>query len=214
MLEFLFGRRGREQPAAAPKLILGLGNPGSEYENTRHNVGWWVLDRLAQAWQLSGWRKDGNARVVAGVVHGIPVRLGKPLTYMNLSGAALRPYLRRESWNPELDLLVVTDDVALPLGTFRIRARGSHGGHNGLRSIEGALQSRDYARLRVGIGPQPPRGGRDLADFVLAPLSRAERKVLDQLEQQLVQAVETWAQDGVEKAMNLFNRSRETEPNV
>jgi PTH1 family peptidyl-tRNA hydrolase len=198
------------------KLILGLGNPGREYDGTRHNVGWWVLDHLAGIWRMQGWQKDGNARVVAGEVAGRKVRLVKPQTYMNLSGAALRPYLRRESWNYETDLLVVLDDVALPLGTYRFRARGSHGGHNGLRSIEAALGGRGYARLRVGIGPPPTRRGRqpaDLAGFVLAPLSRAERAVLEELQQDLVAAVETWVREGIDKTMNVFNRSRETESN-
>ena len=197
------------------KLIVGLGNPGREYEGTRHNVGWWVLDHLADVWHMQGWRKDGDARVSAGDVGGQKVRLVKPLTYMNLSGAVLRPYLRRESWNFEKDLLVVLDDAALPLGTFRFRARGSHGGHNGLRSIEGALGSRDYARLRVGIGPPARRGGQkaDLAKFVLAPLSRAERAVIDELRQDLAEAIETWVREGIDKTMNVFNRSRETESN-
>ena len=198
------------------KLILGLGNPGREYEGTRHNVGWWVLDRLADVWHMQGWRKDGAARVAGGDVAGQKVRLVKPLTYMNLSGAVLRPYLRRESWDHRKDLLVVLDDVALPLGTFRFRARGSHGGHNGLRSIEGALGGREYARLRVGIGPPPSRRGRqpaDLASFVLAPLSRGERTVIVELQQELVEAVETWVRNGIDKTMNVFNRSRETESN-
>ncbi|HEX6250185.1 MAG TPA: aminoacyl-tRNA hydrolase [Gemmatimonadaceae bacterium] len=198
------------------KLVVGLGNPGREYEGTRHNVGWWVLDHLADVWHMQGWRKDGDARVSAGDVAGQKVRLVKPLTYMNLSGAVLRPYLRRESWSFEKDLLVVLDDAALPLGTFRFRARGSHGGHNGLRSIEGALGSRDYARLRVGIGPPPARRGgqkADLAKFVLAPLSRAERAVIEELRQELAEAIETWVREGVDKTMNVFNRSRETESN-
>lgn len=216
MFEFLFGRGRKEESEPGLKLIVGLGNPGDEYEDTRHNVGWWVLDGLAAAWGLSGWRRNGDARVVSGRLADRAVRLAKPLTYMNLSGGALRPYLRRKGWDPARDLLVVTDDVALPLGTFRIRARGSHGGHNGLRSIEGALKSRDYARLRVGIGPQPERRGRrgDLSDFVLAPLSRAERAVMDRLRPELVGAVETWVREGVEKTMNLYNRSRETESNA
>jgi peptidyl-tRNA hydrolase, PTH1 family len=198
------------------KLIVGLGNPGREYEGTRHNVGWWVLDQLAGVWHMPGWRRDGDARVVSGDVSGQKVRLLKPLTYMNLSGAVLRPYLRRESWNYEKDLLVVVDDVALPLGTFRFRARGSHGGHNGLRSIEGSVGGREYARLRVGIGPPPTRRDResaDLARFVLAPLSRAEQAVITGLHQELIEAVETWVSEGIDKTMNVFNRSRETESN-
>jgi PTH1 family peptidyl-tRNA hydrolase len=197
------------------KIILGLGNPGRQYEATRHNVGWWLLDHLAGVWRMDGWRKDGDARVASGSVGAVRVRLVKPLTYMNLSGSVLRPYLRRETWEPARDLLVVVDDVALPLGRFRLRARGSHGGHNGLRSVEAALESREYARLRIGIGPPPERRGwdDDLADFVLAPLSRSERAVIAELREDLAAAAETWVRDGIEKAMNVFNRKRETEPN-
>jgi PTH1 family peptidyl-tRNA hydrolase len=193
------------------KVILGLGNPGKEYEATRHNVGWWVLDHLADVWHFDGWRKDGRAKVSSASFAGAAVRLVKPLTYVNLSGAALRPYLRRPTWNPATDLLVVTDDVALPLGRFRLRARGSHGGHNGLRSIEQTLQSREYARMRIGVGPPPerrqPEG--DLADFVLAPFGRAERAVVNALKPRLAAAAETWIRDGIETAMNAFNRVAE-----
>jgi PTH1 family peptidyl-tRNA hydrolase len=193
------------------KVILGLGNPGKEYEATRHNVGWWVLDHLADVWRFDGWRKDGKAKVTSGPFGGTTVRLVKPLTYVNLSGAALRPYLRRPTWNPAKDLLVVTDDVALPLGRFRLRARGSHGGHNGLRSIEQALQSREYARMRIGVGPPPElrQPDNDLADFVLAPFGRAERAVVNALKPRLAEAAETWVRDGIETAMNAFNRGAE-----
>ena len=135
------------------KLILGLGNPGRSYEQTRHNVGWWVLDHLADVWHLGGWRQDGQALVTSGRVDSINVRLMKPLTYMNLSGKVLVPYLRRPFWSPATDLLVVVDDVALPLGRYRLRARGSAGGHNGLKSVEQAIGSREYPRLRIGIHP-------------------------------------------------------------
>jgi PTH1 family peptidyl-tRNA hydrolase len=193
------------------KVILGLGNPGKEYEATRHNVGWWVLDHLADVWRFDGWRKDGKAKVSSAPFGGTAVRLVKPLTYVNLSGAVLRPYLRRTTWNPAKDLLVIADDVALPLGRFRLRARGSHGGHNGLRSVEQALQSREYARMRIGVGPPPERQrlDNDLADFVLAPFGRAEREVVNALKPRLAEAAETWVRDGIETAMNAFNRLAE-----
>jgi PTH1 family peptidyl-tRNA hydrolase len=189
------------------KVIFGLGNPGDEYENTRHNVGWWLLDHLADVWHFDGWRKDGNARVAGGRVCGQNVRLVKPQTYVNLSGAALRPYLRRESWNAATDLLVVVDEVALPLGTFRIRASGSAGGHNGLKSIEGALGSQQYARLRIGVGPPPGRERRgDLADYVLDRFGKAEAAEVRELLPRIADAAETWVADGVEAAMTRFNR--------
>ena len=133
------------------KVIVGLGNPGREYARTRHNVGWWVVDQLADEWRFEGWRKDGSSIVASGRFDAIPVRLVKPQTYMNLSGAALIPYLRRPTFSAATDLLVIVDDVALPVGRYRLRARGSHGGHNGLRSIDATIGA-DYWRVRIGIG--------------------------------------------------------------
>ena len=189
-------------------MILGLGNPGREYDRTRHNVGWWVVDHLADVWRFDPWRRDGEALVAAGRVGDLPTRLVKPLTYMNLSGAVLRPYQRRDGWSPAADLLVVVDDVALPVGRYRLRARGSHGGHNGLRSIEQALGGRDYARLRIGIHPNEPERVRgDLADFVLSPFGARDRESVLELLPRLVDAVELWLRDGIERAMNAHNRA-------
>ncbi|HUF30026.1 MAG TPA: aminoacyl-tRNA hydrolase [Gemmatimonadaceae bacterium] len=189
------------------KVIVGLGNPGREYERTRHNVGWWVVDRLLEEWRFDGWRKDGRSLVARGRVGSTPVRLVKPQTYMNLSGAALAPCMRRPTFSPPTDLLVIVDDVALSLGRLRLRARGSHGGHNGLRSIEQALGSREYARLRIGVAPDDPqRSGGDLSDFVLSPFESHERDVVLALMPRLVAAADTWLRDGIERAMNAHNR--------
>jgi peptidyl-tRNA hydrolase, PTH1 family len=189
------------------KVVLALGNPGEEYEQTRHNVGWWLADHLADVWRFEGWRKDGHAGVATGVVGAQRVRLVKPLTYMNLSGAALRPYLRRESWSPADDLLVVVDDVAIPIGTFRLRASGSAGGHNGLKSVESALGSQNYARLRIGVGPPPGRSrSGDLADYVLDRFGKAEAAEVRELMPRLTDATETWLVHGGTTAMNQYNR--------
>ena len=189
------------------KIVLGLGNPGPDYERTRHNVGWWVVDHLADVWRFEGWKKDGESRVAAGMVRGQRVRLVKPQTYMNLSGAVLRPYLRREAWDKSRDLLVVVDEVALPVGSFRIRARGSAGGHNGLKSVEGALKSQDYARLRIGVGPEDPARRRgDLADYVLDDFRKREAKAVTELMPTLTELTESWLQEGAEAAMNRFNK--------
>ena len=191
---------------------MGLGNPGPEYENTRHNVGWWVVDHLADVWRFDGWKKDGQARVASGSVSGCRVKLVKPQTYMNLSGSALRPYLRRENWSAAKDLLVVVDEVALPVGSYRIRARGSAGGHNGLKSIEGALGSQEYARLRIGVGPQDPNRRRgDLADYVLSDFGKQEASVVHELLPDLTSLAETWMTSGAEAAMNRFNRAGKRE---
>jgi peptidyl-tRNA hydrolase, PTH1 family len=189
------------------KLIVGLGNPGKEYVDTRHNVGWWVIDHLAGVWRFEGWRKDQNALVSDGRIGTQRVRLVKPQTYMNLSGGILRPYLRRETWEAARDLLIIVDEVALPVGRFRLRARGSAGGHNGLKSIEAAVGSQEYARLRIGVGPAPDRQRRrDLADYVLDKMGKSERKDVEALFPDLVGLSETWIRDGVELAMNRFNR--------
>lgn len=188
------------------KVIVGLGNPGQEYERTRHNVGWWVLDRLAEVWRFDGWRRDGDARVVSGHVGSTSVRLVKPQTYVNLSGAVLRPYLRRAGWSPQHDLLIVLDEAALPLGAYRFRARGSSAGHNGLKSIEGALGHQDYARLRIGIAPPAGRNRGDLADYVLSDFGKSDAKVVQELMPTFVEAIEAWLTEGIEPVMNRFNR--------
>jgi len=186
------------------KLILGLGNPGRQYERTRHNVGWWVVDHLADVWRFGEWREDGRALVASGRVGDHVVRLVKPLTYMNLSGDVLIPYCRRPAWEPATDLLVVVDDVALEVGRYRVRAQGSAGGHNGLKSVERQLGTRAYARVRVGIRPtQPERAIGDLADFVLAPCGAAEREAVLALLPRLAEAAETWVRDGIVSTMNL-----------
>ena len=196
------------------KVILGLGNPGREYRATRHNVGWWLVDHLADVWRFDGWKKDAESQVSNGVVAGVRTRLVKPQTFMNLSGQALRKYVRRLTWSAASDLLVVVDEVQLPVGRFRIRARGSAGGHNGLKSVETALATQEYARLRIGVGPSEERKGiyEDLAQFVLAPFARDERDDVLALLPDIAAACETWLEDGVEKAMNLHNRLPESNP--
>ncbi len=207
-LRGLFGRSGLHGASEEPmKLIVGLGNPGKEYADTRHNVGWWVIDHLAGVWRFDGWRKDQKAQVSDGRVAGHRVRLIKPQTYMNLSGGILAPYLRRESFSAANDLLIVVDEVALPVGRFRLRARGSAGGHNGLKSIEAAVGNQEYARLRIGVGPPEDRQRTtNLADYVLDRMGKGERKDVEALFPDLVGQAECWIREGVEMAMSRFNR--------
>ncbi|MEO7082738.1 MAG: aminoacyl-tRNA hydrolase [Gemmatimonadaceae bacterium] len=186
------------------KVIVGLGNPGKEYERTRHNVGWWVVDHLADVWRFDGWKKDGDAKVISGTVGTTKVRLIKPLTYMNLSGAVLRPYMRRPFWSAATDLMVVVDEVALQLGRYRFRAKGSAGGHNGLKSIESAVGSQEYSRLRVGIAPEDPARRGVLRDFVLDEFGKHETEVVRGLFPQITQALELWLTDGILPVMNRF----------
>ena len=188
------------------KVILGLGNPGAKYEATRHNVGWWVLDHLADVWRFDAWRRDGEALSCGGMVGPHRVRLVKPQTYYNLSGAVLRPYVREPFWAPRTDLLVVCDDVALPVGRYRLRPSGSAGGSNGLKSIEATLRSQDYPRLRIGTRPtDESREIGDLADFVLSPFDADEEPPVRELFPRLAGACETWAREGIVAAMNKYN---------
>jgi PTH1 family peptidyl-tRNA hydrolase len=183
---------------------VGLGNPGPEYSETRHNAGFRLADHLAGRWRLGPWRRAERARAVEGSWNGDAVRLLLPTTYMNRSGAALAPLRALPDFDPSRDLLVLVDDVALPMGRFRLRGAGSAGGHNGLKSIEGSLQRQDYARLRIGVGP-PPTGLDDLADFVLAEFTREERETLAGLLDPMAEAVECWLDEGIERAMTRFN---------
>ncbi len=186
------------------KVIAGLGNPGPEYDDTRHNVGWWVLDRLAYDWDLGAFSKEGRALVSRGRVDEDRVRLIKPTTYMNRSGAAVAPFRNDEDFQVGSDLLVVVDDAALDVGKVRFRPSGSAGGHNGLKSIEAALGTKDYPRLRIGVGRCP--AGVDLADWVLGPMPPEDEDVIVDLLPRLTEAVEVWMKDGTEAAMSRFNQ--------
>jgi PTH1 family peptidyl-tRNA hydrolase len=185
------------------KTLLALGNPGTRYRDTRHNVGWWLADRLCVAWSLPAFRAVRLAAATAGRVGDSPVRVVKPLTYVNRSGRVVE-MLRSEGLSSP-HLLVLVDDVSLPPGAFRLRARGSAGGHNGLLSIEETLGTREYARLRIGVDrPHDPRI--DLAEWVLAPMSDAEEEQVLLAFGDMVSAVECWMAEGIETAMNRFNR--------
>jgi peptidyl-tRNA hydrolase, PTH1 family len=184
---------------------VALGNPGPEYTETRHNAGFRLADHLAQRWQLGGFRRAERAREAQGTWEGHAVRVLKPQTYMNRSGAALVPLRALPDFDPGRDLLILVDDVALPLGGFRLRSAGSAGGHNGLKSIEGALQRQDYARLRIGVGPVPTDLP-DLSDFVLAPFEPDESRQIDGLLDPMAEAVESWVAEGIERAMGRYNR--------
>jgi PTH1 family peptidyl-tRNA hydrolase len=183
------------------KIVVGLGNPGAQYEKTRHNIGWMVLDRLADraGWAGRGRTRDASA-VVQGRYRGLDLVLVKPLTYMNESGLAVRKVLARHH-APLSELLIVVDDFALPFGKLRFREGGSAGGHNGLRSIIGEMRNEQFSRLRVGIG-EP---GRDAIDHVLSQFNKGEKARLPELLDAAADAVEAWAREGTNKAANHFN---------
>ncbi len=183
------------------KIVVGLGNPGERYAKTRHNVGWMVVDRLADraGWDGRGRERDAS-RIVQGRFRALDLTLVKPLTFMNESGLAVRKVLAREH-APLVDLLVVADDFALPFGKLRFREGGGAGGHNGLGSIIDELQTEKFSRLRVGIGdPQ-----RNAVDHVLSTFAPDERQRLDELLDAAADAIEAWARDGTNKAANRFN---------
>lgn len=186
------------------RLIVGLGNPGAEYEWTRHNAGFLLIDLLAHQSGAQVKRKDCRALVGRAELDGIDVELVKPQTYMNLSGESVAGLLAKQGGpvTPE-SLVVISDDLALPFGKIRIRPRGSAGGHNGLKSIIGALGSDDFPRIRIGIQPEHPI--RDAKRFVLDEFTKAERAELPAILERSAEALRTVLKDGIEKAMSLFN---------
>ena len=185
------------------KVICGLGNPGERYRLTRHNVGFRVVDLLADRWGLAG---QGRVRDGAALLQARPpgleerVLLVKPMRYMNASGAPLRAAIRHTDVEPESDLIVVADDIDLPLGRLRLRRSGSAGGHNGLRDIIAALGTDSFARLRIGVG----RSG-TAAGHVLATFRPDERDVATEMVAFGADAAERWLLDGIDAAMNAFN---------
>ncbi len=185
------------------KLVCGLGNPGPEYDDTRHNVGWWVVDRLALDAGTGPFHLEASA-LVARAARPPDVDFAKPLTYVNRSGAAVAALLAARALDPTADLLVVVDDVALDVGRLRLRPGGSAGGHNGLRSIEAVLGTQEYARLRVGVGAPPP--GVELAEWVLSPFPEADEERILALLLDAAGAVRTWIEEGAEAAMSRHNR--------
>lgn len=205
-----FWQRLRQQRPAGRKdraglhLVVGLGNPGRKYARHRHNVGFQCLDALAQTYDLTFGERKFRAILAHGRIGETPVLLVKPQTFMNLSGEAVAPllgYYRRTL----SDLLVIYDDLDLPLGTIRIRGKGGAGGHKGMQSIIQHLKSQEFARLRVGIG-RPPAGG-DSADYVLHNFAAAERVTVESVYSRAIVAVTCILSEGLEEAMNQFNRA-------
>ncbi len=185
------------------RLIVGLGNPGPEYAFTPHNLGFLGVDAIAERARIRVERTEAKSLVGLGQVAGQNVALAKPHTMMNLSGLAVRDLLQRFECRPE-EMIVLYDDVALPWGMLRIRERGSAGSHNGLKSIIGTIGSNEFPRVRMGI--QPERPVRDLADYVLRPMRKAELEIAADMTGQAAEAVELILTTGAAQAMNRFNR--------
>jgi len=190
------------------KLIVGLGNPGAEYERTRHNVGWQVIDAFAKKFRMEVSRHEKNALTGTGRVAGGSVMAAKPLTYMNLSGDAVK-LLVNGYLDSVQDLIVVYDDIDLPLGKLRIRPNGSAGTHNGMRSIISTLGNENFPRLRVGIGSADQ--GR-LRDYVLDAFTAEEKPVVDRAVERAVDALVLFVRGDLRRAMTQFNREEEIKP--
>jgi PTH1 family peptidyl-tRNA hydrolase len=194
-------------PAAVPQVIVGLGNPGAKYDQTRHNIGFAAIDRLARRWQipLSENRKFQGEFGEGRGVGADKIRLLKPLTYMNLSGQSIRAVTDWYKLPPE-SVLVIYDDMDLPIGKLRLRQSGSAGGHNGIKSTIAHLGTQNFPRLRIGIGsPKAAAADKDTIAHVLGQFSKAEAEVLDQVLQLVIEAIELSLRQGVAKAMSLYN---------
>lgn len=188
--------------SAAARLIVGLGNPGREYEKTRHNVGFVVADAFARRHGIGLNKRDFRSVSGDGRIGEARVFILKPLTFMNDSGVAVSAFLRQKPL-PLDNVLVVVDDIALPVGRLRLRAEGSAGGHNGLKSLIAHLHSPAFPRLRVGVGT--PRDSSVQRDFVLGPFSRVEQPLVEESVARAVDALELWLAEGIAPAMNRFN---------
>lgn len=187
------------------KVVVGLGNPGSKYAGTRHNVGFAVLDLLAESPRCGRAQRRFQAEVAELAEDGDKVLLVRPETFMNLSGLSVRQLVDFYQMPPEA-VLVVCDDFNLPLGKLRVRARGTHGGHNGLRDIQSHLGTTEYARLRIGVGP-PEEG--EAVDHVLGRFRPGEKPVIEDALARAAQAVTVWIHQGIDACMNEYNKPNE-----
>ena len=190
-------------------IIVGLGNPKTEYKNTRHNVGFDVIDVLADKNRITMDIKKHRAVCGKGMIAGEKVILAQPQTFMNLSGLSVIELVHYYKIDPANELIVIYDDVDLSPGQIRIRKQGSAGGHNGMKSIIGGLNTQEFVRIRVGVGDKPKQY--DLADYVLGHFTEDERKVMDLAIIKATEAIEVILEQSVDQAMNLFNRKQENE---
>ena len=184
------------------KLIVGLGNPGRKFVGTRHNAGWMALDILARRYDTEIRRRKFNSTLGEIVAAGEKIVLMKPQTYMNLSGAAVMAAVLYFDLDPATEMLVVCDDMDLPTGKLRLRASAGSGGHNGLKSVEEALNSQDWPRIRFGISKPFENGA---VGHVLGAFGKSEREAIEKALEQAADAAEMWAKEGIIKAMNTFN---------
>ena len=189
-------------------IIAGLGNPGRQYEGTRHNIGWQVIDELAQKHHIKVIESKFKGLVGKGMIGSEKVILLTPLTIMNLSGESIREAVNFYKIDETTNLIVIADDISLDVGHIRMRKKGSAGGHNGLKNIIANLGHEEFMRIKMGIGDKP--AGYDLADYVLGHFSTEEEKILSESRKRAVLAIETIMSDGIDKAMNLYNTAKKS----
>lgn len=187
-------------------LIVGLGNPGRQYENTKHNVGFDTVDYLIEEYRIPQAGVKHKAMYGKGIIAGQKVLIAKPLTYMNLSGESVRELVDYYKIDPETELIVLYDDISLEPGQIRIRKKGSAGGHNGIKNIIAQIGTDVFARVKIGVGEKPKNW--DLADYVLSPFGKEERAAVDDAIKKAAKAVEMIVQEEIDAAMNMFNRKQ------
>ena len=187
-------------------LIIGLGNPGRDYKNTRHNIGFDVIETLAEEERIGVLEKKHKAIIGKGVIAGQKVLLAMPQTYMNLSGESVRELVDYYKVDETCEVIVISDDISLAPGQIRIRKKGSAGGHNGLKNIIAHLGHDEFCRIKMGVGEKPK--GYDLADYVLGHFTQDERKIMDEAAKEACEAIRMILLDDIDKAMNRFNAKK------
>ena len=185
-------------------IIVGLGNPTKEYEGTRHNVGFDVIDAIADKYNISVTERKSRSFCGKGIIEGQKVLLAKPQTYMNLSGESVRGLIDFYKIDEETELLIIFDDISLDVGQLRIRKKGSAGGHNGIKNIIQHLGTNVFQRIKVGVGEKPKEY--DLADYVLGHFSKAEREVMEDGYKHAIEAIEMIVRGDIDTAMNIYNK--------
>lgn len=187
-------------------IIAGLGNPDDRYQGTRHNVGFDVIDRLAEKYNIAVDTRKHRAYIGKGIIGGQKVILAKPQTYMNLSGESIRSLVDYYKVDPEAEVLVIYDDISLEVGQLRIRKKGSAGGHNGIKNIIAHLDTTVFPRIKIGVGEKPK--GYDLADYVLGRFSKGERELMEEGYDEAACAVEMIVMGEIDRAMNEYNKKK------
>lgn len=206
MFEFLRNIFKKKEEETVMFVIVGLGNPDKKYENTRHNIGFDVIDKMADKYHISITDKKHKALVGTGAIEGVKVLLVKPQTYMNLSGQSVAEVMNYYKLDPESEMLIIYDDISLAPGNIRIRKKGSAGGHNGIKNIIAMTGTQNFMRIKVGVGEKPKDW--DLADYVLGHFDKDDRARVDDAASDAIEAAVLIMRDEIDQAMNLYNKKK------